>query len=114
MCLALFELLLVLAGDVEQNPGSMSKAEADAFAATLDRISKLEDTVKAMLADFKSSQEGQAAALETVCKHVANENALHDDLKHVKEHAAAMKEITTKNKDSNIGDNYPVSTGCRF
>lgn len=43
----------MLSGDVESNPGPMSKTEADSFASALETIKKLEADHTAMSADLK-------------------------------------------------------------
>lgn len=49
----------MLSGDVEANPGPMSKAEAEAFDSALAAIRKLETGLGAVLADLKIVKDNQ-------------------------------------------------------
>lgn len=55
----LSNLLLLLSGDVEANPGPMSKAEAEAFDSALAAIRKLETGLGAVLTDLKTVKDNQ-------------------------------------------------------
>lgn len=55
----LLNILLLLFGDVEANPGPMSKAEAEAFDSALAAIRKLETGHISVLADGKTLKDTQ-------------------------------------------------------
>lgn len=54
--------MLSLSGDIESNPGPMSKAEADAFASALETIKKIESEHATLLADLKRVSGEQETA----------------------------------------------------
>ncbi|KAH9373502.1 hypothetical protein HPB48_003454 [Haemaphysalis longicornis] len=66
MCSCLFSLLLMLSGDIESNPGPMSKAEADAFSAALETMRKLEESNETLMAELKCIKERQAAYVNEI------------------------------------------------
>ncbi|XP_077530970.1 uncharacterized protein LOC144143023 [Haemaphysalis longicornis] len=69
-------LLLMLSGDVESNPGPMSKAEADTFESALKAIETLQSGLKSALADFNGIKEQQAATSEEIKKLIARVTAI--------------------------------------
>lgn len=52
-------MLLMLSGDVESNPGPMSKTEAETFDAALTAIRNLESGLAAVLANLKTVTDNQ-------------------------------------------------------
>nr|XP_037276014.1 uncharacterized protein LOC119168726 [Rhipicephalus microplus] len=56
VCGAMRELLLILAGDVESNPGPMNKTEADAFALALTEIRDLKESYEALLSKHATAE----------------------------------------------------------
>lgn len=57
VCGAMCDLLLMLAGDVESNPGPMvDKSEAHAFAHALEEICDLKESYEALLSKHATTQ----------------------------------------------------------
>ncbi|KAH8020357.1 hypothetical protein HPB51_000990 [Rhipicephalus microplus] len=65
-CRAFCSSLLLLAGDVESNPGPMTKTEADTFSQALDAIRKLEESQDTLLAELKALKEKHIEATKEI------------------------------------------------
>lgn len=67
-CLVIFDMLLMLSGDIESNPGPMSKIESEAFAAAMLTIQKLEEGHAALSAQLSETIEKLTASTNEVAR----------------------------------------------
>ncbi|KAH6940250.1 hypothetical protein HPB50_026446 [Hyalomma asiaticum] len=61
-------MLLMLSGDIESNPGPMSKTESEAFAAAMSTIQKLEEGHAALSVQLSETIEKLTASTNEVAR----------------------------------------------
>ncbi|XP_075740056.1 uncharacterized protein LOC142786315 [Rhipicephalus microplus] len=101
-------MLLMLSGDIESNPGPMSKIESEAFAAAMLTIQKLEEGHAALSAQLSETIEKLTLALESsVASRSATgtgtpNNSLHQISDHLTEITSRCNDTENRQRRSNL------------
>lgn len=92
---SLSDVLLMLSGDIESNPGPMAKAEAEAFALVLERLKKLDEAYASILETTRKLEEGRVTLLEELDCSKEREAAAENVIKLLTERVAALETRAT-------------------
>ncbi|XP_064462526.1 uncharacterized protein LOC135373221 [Ornithodoros turicata] len=83
-CIVFILRRLVLSGDVEENPGPMTRAQEEQLSAALEILSRLDTNVLTLMSDVKTLQTWQQVTEDALSALSAKLNSVESDLCDVK------------------------------